>query len=49
MYSRYNEIKNSPPARNILRPALAFTSKYQDKIIFPRNEYQVIKEINLGM
>ena len=30
-----------------LKPALAFISEYQDKIIFPRNERQIIRQINL--
>lgn len=32
---------------NNLKTALAFVSEYQDKIIFPRNQNQIIREINL--
>ena len=31
---------------NNLKPALDFVSEYQDKIIFPQNESQIIREIN---
>jgi adenylate kinase family enzyme len=32
---------------NNLKPALDFVSEYQDKIIFPQNESQIIREIDL--
>ena len=32
---------------NNLKPALDLVSEYQDKIIFPQNESQIISEINL--
>jgi adenylate kinase family enzyme len=32
---------------NNLKPALDFVSEYQDKLIFPQSESQIIREINL--